>query len=194
VLCPLTKHYLYETKASEKFLNNIPVACLLFLFPFLLLSLNKVKNMTFPEKILQLQSGYRTQHDLGNQLAGANFADDRGFLPEGDRKEVEQKQIEFDQLEKELTALREEIITKFPEEYKKYLENLQTNLTKILTHLKSLTGEIEFKQSFNKTLCESLLPDLSKHIQNKKIKNSFDWLFDVSASLVEEYRSPLKLS
>ena len=150
--------------------------------------------MTFLEKIAKLQSGYRLQHDLSNQIDGANFAEDKGQLSEIEKKEMTRMQEEFNLLEFEQTKILEELLLKFPEEYKKYLENIHSKLSKILNHLKSLPGEIEFKQSFNKTLCESLIPDLAKHIQNKKTKNSFPWLFDVSLSLIEEYKEALKLS
>jgi hypothetical protein len=144
--------------------------------------------MSFSEKINLLQSIYRKLHDLSNQISGASFAEDRGYLSDEDKKEVEQKQKEYDQLEIEEARLRENIKAEFPEEYKQHLATIQAKLTTIQNHLNAVKEALEFKQSFNKTLCESLLPDLSKLLQNKNPKNSFHWIFDVSASLIEEYK------
>ncbi len=147
--------------------------------------------MSFSEKISSLQSIYRKLHDLSNQLSGASFAEDRGYLSAEDKKEMEQKQKEYEQLEKEEISLRSTIIAMYPQEYKQHIATIQSKLTAILNHLNAVKETLEFKQSFNKTLCESLLPDLSKLIENKKPKNFFHWIFDVSASLIEEYKTIL---
>ena len=145
--------------------------------------------MSFSEKISFLQSVYRKQHDLSNQIAGAEFAEERGSLSEEDKKDVEQKKREYDQLEKEEINIRQNIMKEFPEEYKQHITILHARLTVIQNYLNAFSGALEFKQSFNKTLCASLLPDLSKLLQGKKTKNSFHWIFDVSGSLIEEYKS-----
>jgi hypothetical protein len=144
--------------------------------------------MSFSEKINSLQCIYRKQHDLSNQIANAAFADVRGHLSEEDKKDIEQKQKEFEQFEKEEISLRKDITIEFPEEYKQHLTTTHTKLTAIQNYLNAFTGALEFKQSFHKTLCESLLPDLSKVLKDKKPKNSFHWIFDVSGSLIEEYK------
>ncbi len=145
--------------------------------------------MSFLEINFQLQSLYRLQHDLSNQIDGAAFAEDKGQLSIDERALLELKQNEFDRLEKEVVVIREELQNTYSKDYISHLSSIHKNLSLIQNHLNALQGEIEFKQSFNKTLCHSLLADLSKHIQGKKIKNTFYWLFDVSTILIEEYSS-----
>jgi len=144
---------------------------------------------SFSEKIATLQSIYRSQHDLSNKLAGASFADDRGYLSEAEKIEFQQIQEQYSQQEKVEQTLREEIRAEFPEAYEQHLKTLQTKLLQLQKYFQSLKGELEFRQSFNKTLCESLLSDLSKLIQNKKTNYALNWLFDVSESLLEEYKN-----
>lgn len=148
--------------------------------------------MSFAEKIIHLQQLYRTQHDLTNHIDGASFAGEKGPLTEEELKSLEEKKAQYDLLAKEEETLRENIRQEFPGEYARYLKELQTKLQTIQAYL-AKPETLEFKDSFNKTLCDSLLSDLSKLIQNKKTKYALHWLFDVSVSLVEEYRAKLKL-
>ena len=143
--------------------------------------------MNFLEKNTLLQSIYRKQHDLSNQIDGASFAEEKGQLSSDESIALEQKQHEFELLEKEASILREDIKNNYSSDYTAHLSLLHKDLILIQTKLNALTGEIEFKQSFNKILCQSLLPDISKLMQDKKIKNSYHWLFDVSRSLIHEY-------
>lgn len=148
--------------------------------------------MSFAEKITLLQQLYRSQHDLTNHIDGASFSEEKGQLTEEELKSLEEKKSQYDVLTKEEETLRENIRQEYPEEYARYLKDIQTKLQTIQKHL-AKPEKLEFKDSFNKTLCDSLLSDLSKLILNKKPKYALNWLFDVSLSLIEEYRGKLKL-
>ncbi len=143
--------------------------------------------MSFSEKIIRLQTLYRLQHDLNNQIAGADFAEEKGELSDEEKTVLEQRTAEYQNLDNEATIVREATVLEFPEDYTRYLNELHARLTRIQNHLLAMKGEIEFRHNFNKSLCESLLADLSKLRQNKKTKYTLCWLFDVSASLLEEY-------
>ncbi len=149
--------------------------------------------MTFSDQLTALQSLYRLQHDLGNKISGASFAEERGHLSPEDKIELVQMTDEYQLREKEAEFLREKIKTEFPKEYAEHLASLHAKLTAIQKHLAAMTGEQEFKNSFNKTICESLLSDLSKLIKNRDVKYNLNWLFDVSDRIILEYKTSLKL-
>jgi hypothetical protein len=148
--------------------------------------------MSFAEQISQLQNIYRLQHDLSNKITGYDFAEEQGNLSEQERDELLQMKKEFQQYANEEIALREKIKSDYTEAYTNYLNELHTQLSAIQKYLSSLQGELEFKHSFNKSVCKNLLSDLSKFIKNQKTQYDLNWLFDVSTRLIEEYKNTVK--
>ena len=149
--------------------------------------------MSFEEQLSQLQNIYRQQHDLTNKIAGLDFAEERGHLPEQERDELQRLREEFQQRSAEELNLREKIKSEYEVEYNRYLHALHDRITAIQKYLGTLQGEVEFKHHFNKSLCKNLLSDLSKFIKSQKTQYDINWLFDVSAILIEEYKNTVKL-